>query len=170
MVKLPLVSLLIRSHDTLDIYIKNMKHLIYIILLLIIPKLSFSQKDCIRGIIYKGEIKSEKYQIIKIKLPTTDYLSGYNRFESEDGNRVFEIDLLKFSYRLASHMSSEFCGESNDVINRFFKKVKFYPIKLYYKNEAGKMKKKNIKIPLDNIKFSADEDGRIIIEFPSIQI
>lgn len=132
--------------------------------------LLFSQADCIKPIIYSGKINIKNFQIDKIYLPSTRSLGGYRKFKDIGGSKMTEPVSGNFKLQTATHLSSDFCGNSKEIIADFFKKAQFYPVKVSGKkiNHTGKFKILKFKIPVEKMSFTVADDDSIEIIFPDI--
>ena len=147
-----------------------MKLAFSIITVLLLNQIIYSQSDCIKSLKYIGEIKIENFDIEAVLLPRTNVLKGYQKFEEIGGFIRVEPQSEFFEKRTGTHLSSEFCKSSNEIITNFFKNVKIYPIVVIEKKKdhAGKYRTLKFEIPIEKMDFKIVEDGIIEIIFPKI--
>jgi hypothetical protein len=135
-----------------------------------------AQADCKILFRYIGSITSDSIKITKIGLPTTPFLIDYIHKNSQ---RAFSIYKLKDSIindTLISHLSSDFCMESENIIDYVFKHPKRGYLLRIFENQIGdpiKHKMQEILMPLDSIKFTSEFIGNrrcIIIDLGNIKI
>lgn len=112
---------------------------------------SWAQADCRILFVYKATIVSHSVKIEKIGVPSTRLLVGYI---SADNDLAFQYSKPvggEFSDTLISHLSSEFCGEIDNVIkNVFIGNKKQYTIRISsYRSERFT----EALIPIESIKF-----------------
>lgn len=145
-----------------------------IFLLLILSFISFqtlyAQGDCMTPFIYSGKIRIKEFEIDKIYLPSTAFLSGAIKFNKFGGFKVIEPTSEDFHLQTSTNLSSDFCGEPQEIIDEFFSKVKNYPIKITEKKKdrVGKHRTLEFEIPTKDITFKLNEENIIIINLPQI--
>jgi len=149
------------------------------ILLAIILSLSnfllFAQPDCMITFRYKGIVISNNSKITSIGLPNTSFLMGYEKKEDDHAfSRYIPADSL-IDCTLCTHLSSDFCRDTNSIIKYVFKNRKEgYLIKV--KTQASDTKKAHIFeiiIPLDTIKFTTEvveNRRRIVVDLGAITL
>jgi hypothetical protein len=154
-----------------------MREPFYITILLILSSLHLlAQPDCIVFFKYVGSIKSDTVKIAKIGLPTTDFLGDYVTKEDRFAFFISKVKDSLINQVLISHMSSEFCMETDSIIKYFFKKKKIqYLVELFENQNSDSTKYRivEILIPLDSIKFRSEIiNGRkgIIVDLGRIKI
>ena len=114
-----------------------------------------AQPDCILFFKYVGSIKSDS---VKIGLPTTPFLDDYITKKDHFAFFISEIKDSSINQVLISHMSSEFCWETDSIIKYFFKRKEEYLIEVFEKQNINSTKYRivEILIPLDSIKFRSE--------------
>ncbi|WP_243472779.1 hypothetical protein [Winogradskyella sp. MH6] len=149
-----------------------MKKLIIILILVLISQLSFSQACCVLDFKISGKVTSDKIKLDRIYLPSTTFLVGYDKFDSQTGFYYVELGSDLFSTKFRSHLSSDFCMNAELIIERVFKKVKKYPIRITEekRDHAGEFKSYELEIPTEQIEFLINENEEIEIVLPEIKI
>ena len=149
-----------------------MKKPFIILILLLITQLGYSQADCVLTFKIRGKVIANGINLDKIYLPSTAFLVGYEKFDTQAGFYVLTLESESFSDEFRSHLSSDFCMDSKLIIERVFKKVKSYPIRITekIKDHVGKFRTYELKIPTDQIHFVVNDDERIEIILPEIKL
>lgn len=132
----------------------------------------YAQGDCMTPFIYSGKIKVKEFEVGKIYLPSTAFLSGIVKFNEFGGFRTVEPTSDKFYLKTSTNLSSYFCGEPQEIIAEFFSQVKIYPIRITEKvrNNDGKYRTLEFEIPTKNIKFRVNQDNIIEIILPEYNL
>ncbi|TXF77322.1 hypothetical protein [Chryseobacterium sp.] len=148
-----------------------MKQKLSILILIFFSQIIYSQSDCIKSLKYSGEIKIKNFKVETILLPRTNFLKGYVKFDEIGGYIRVEPKSELFEKRSVTHLSSEFCKNSDEIIDGFFKKVKNYPIRIIEKKKdhIGEYKTLEFEIPTEKMNFKIGENGLIEIIFPKIE-
>ena len=151
-----------------------MKKHVLTITLTIITACLFGQSDCVIFFRYKGIIVSDSIKIQKIGLPTTPYIVGYEKKSGSKAFAIYNINDTSFNFEMASHLSSDFCGAQEDIVNFVFKRIQEYPIKLFrfQKKPNTETKLIEIIIPIDSIRFTCEninDRKEIIIDLGHIK-
>ncbi len=150
----------------------SFKVYIIIVIFLIITLDSFGQSDCIIGYKYIGQISSDSIIVDSVELPTTLFIVGWKEFARDELFRKHSVIDGIIDCEFASHMSCDFCGETDKIIESVFKKggIGFYPVLLSIR---GSKKSIELKIPIENIKFDSytGEKGiKLIVNLGVIKI
>ena len=143
-----------------------------ILISLLISQLGYSQADCVLTFKMSGKVIVNGVKLDKIYLPSTIFLVGYEKFDSQAGFYVVNLESESFSNEFRSHLSSDFCMDSKLIIERVFKKVENYPIRITEKKKdhAGEFKTYELEIPTEQIEFLINENKEIEIILPEIKI
>ncbi|MFV0531538.1 MAG: hypothetical protein ACK5MD_08875 [Flavobacteriales bacterium] len=149
-----------------------MKKPLIILILVLISQLSFSQACCVFSYKISGKVTSDKIKLDRIYLPSTTFLVGYDKIDLQTGFYYVNLESGVFSNEFSSHLSSDFCMESELIIERVFKKVIHYPIRITEKKKdhAGEFKTYELKIPTEQIEFLINENKEIEIILPEIKL
>jgi len=113
-------------------------------------------------------------KFFQIGLPTTSLIVGYEKKTNTRAFAITNITDSSFDIELASHLSSDFCRTPEDIVAFVFRRLKEYPVKLFYSPKTSKSKNKFIEviIQLDSIKFTyevIDDRKEIIIDLGHIK-
>ena len=149
-----------------------MKILLLFMLSLISFQSLYAQGDCMTHFIYSGKIKVKKFEVGKIYLPSTAFLSGVVKFYEFGGFKTIEPTSDEFYLKTSTNLSSHFCGEPQEIIDDFFSKVKNYPIRITekMKDHPGKYRILEFEIPTKDIKFRVNQDNIIEIILPEYNL
>ncbi|SHM07363.1 hypothetical protein [Chryseobacterium polytrichastri] len=132
----------------------------------------FSQADCIKPLVYSGEVNIKNFEIDKIYVPSTLFLSGTLKFNELGGFKTISFDSTSniFIKKSGTNLSSHFCKDPNLIIEELFKQVKSYPIRIFEKKKGHITEYRilNFEIPTDEITFSVNDENAIVITFPEI--
>lgn len=130
----------------------------------------YAQGDCMTPFIYSGKIKVKEFEVGKIYLPSTRFLNGIVRFNELGGFKTVEPTSEEFYLKTSTNLSSEFCGEPQDIIDDFFSQVKIFPVRITekVKDYDGKYRTLEFEIPAKDITFSVNDENIIMIRFPDI--
>ena len=144
---------------------------LFLIGLLLLANGAVAQADCVLKFTYQGKIKGN-VKIGQIYLPSAGYLSGRDNWEDQSGFYVLTVESEKFETECSSYMSSDFCMELPDIVERVFKKVTSYPVRIYEekKDHTGIYKIYEFEIPTEKIKFTITDDKHLVVELPLIEI
>jgi hypothetical protein len=128
-----------------------MKKILIFLLILLATELSFGQFCTKYKIQYIGTIKTDAVKVIKIKLPTTLSLHGFNNefieIESEGNDINFQIN---------SHLTEPFT-DAKGLLKLFKKERQFIPI-IFIVTKAGKKREITINLTWDRVELSKIED------------
>jgi hypothetical protein len=140
----------------------------FIILLSLVGQMTFAQETWGTTFTYKGTVESKNVKVDVIELPTWIYLYKYYSDEFEE--ITSEQGPIK-SGQYEINMVATFGNSNLDLVETYFKKKKYYPVKVFEKkkNKEGGYNSYEFQIPVEQIKFSTS-DGDIIIEMPLIKI
>ena len=149
-----------------------MKRVLSILILLLIGQIGYSQADCVLTFKISGKVTANGTKPEKIYLPSTVFLVGYEKFDSKTGFYYLDLKSESFSEEFRSHLSSDFCMDAELIVERVFKKVKNYPIRIAekVKDQAGDFKYYELEIPTEQIKFILNNEERIEIILPNIKL
>jgi hypothetical protein len=144
-----------------------MKKYLLTVTLTIFATVLFGQADCIIFFSYKGVMVGDSSKFRQIGLPTTPFIAGYEKKKDQRAFAAFNLSDSSFDLTMSSHLSSEFCRKSEDIVTFFFKRIKEYPIKFFDNRSSSKPKLKTVeKIILTssiNFTYEVVDDGKEIV-------
>ncbi len=151
-----------------------MKLILAIILVGINVQMSFGQACGVYKLKYIGEIHENNNLVLtKIKLPTTAFLHGLEKEESERSFQIYELKNKKIDYLMYSHLSCHVTSTADWLFEFYKTNIEDIPIILIGVSTENKEVEIKINISFDQITYETskkNEDPKITINLGRIVI